>query len=172
LKTTLPDNRSRFPILLIEDSEPDAQIFETALKQASARAQIYWVATAAEGLEFLRRNGRFRDVGPAQLVVLDLHLGGENGFDALRQIKSDPELCRTPVVMLTSSTHQNDVDLAYSLGANAYFKKPMTLESYIEQVRVLVHHWLDLALLPSPVRSERGSLGIHRRSRIPEETGI
>jgi chemotaxis family two-component system response regulator Rcp1 len=168
----LPDNRSRFPILLIEDSEPDAQIFETALKQASARAQVYWVATAKEGLEFLRREGRFRDVGPAQLVVLDLHLGGENGFDALRQIKSDPELCRTPVVMLTSSTNQDDVDLAYSLGTNAYFKKPMTLEAYIEQVRVIVHHWLDLALLPSPVRSGRSSLGMRRTGRLAEDTGI
>ena len=141
-----------FQILLVDDSQTDAHIFETALKQASARASVYWVASGEEALQFLRQQGRFEGLASVQIVVLDLHLDSEDGLDVLREIKSDPDLSRKPVIVLTSSTWQDDIDLAYSLGANAYFRKPITLESYVEQLRVLAHHWLDLAQLPSSAR--------------------
>ena len=142
-------HRPQFQILLVDDSQTDAQIFEAALRQASARAQAYWVATGRECLDFLRQQGRFEDVGTVEIVVLDLHLGSEDGMDVLKEIKSDPDLCWKPVIMLSSSASQNDIDLAYSLGVNAYFRKPMTLDSYVEQLRVLIQHWFDLAQRPS-----------------------
>ncbi len=141
-----------FHILLVDDSQADADVFETALKQASARARVYWVATGEEALDFLRQRGRFAGVGPVQIVILDLHLPGQDGLTILRAIKSDPDLSRKPVIMLTSSTSQDEIDLAYSLGANAYFRKPMSLESYMEVVDILTQHWLDLAQLPSAGR--------------------
>ncbi len=147
----------RFEILLVEDNPADANIFETALRQASTRARAYWVATAAEAMDFLRQKGRFEGMPPVKIVILDAHLPGQDGFDILRQIKSDPDLNRKPVIMLTSSMLQDEIDLAYSLGANAYFRKPMTLESCVEQVRIIAQHWLDLAQLPDAGRSPRRS---------------
>jgi chemotaxis family two-component system response regulator Rcp1 len=141
-----------FEILLVDDNQSDAQIFEAALQEASARARVYWVATGQEALDFLRRRTRFEDVGSVRIVVLDLHLAAEDGVEVLREIKTDPDLNRTPVIMLTSSMSQDEIDLAYSLGANAYFRKPITLQSYVEILRTLAQHWLDLAHLPSAAR--------------------
>lgn len=160
--------RSRLPqfqILLVDDLKSDAQIFETALEEAGSRVNVYWVETGSEALDFLQRRGRFEDVGPVKMVVLDLHLDQEDGLSVLREIKASPDLNRMPVVMLSSSTDQAEIDLAYSLGANAYFRKPLSLASYIDLVQALTKHWLDLALLPSPGKSlEEGS----ERSRSHE----
>lgn len=136
-----------FQILLVEDSPADARAFQAALDEASTRAKLYWVATAAEAIEFLDRSGRFQDVQPVKLVILDLHLGEENGLNLLTRIRQN---YLVPVVFFTSSHDPKDVNRAYSNGANAYFTKPMSFEQYIEKARIIVQHWLDLAELPSP----------------------
>lgn len=86
------------PFQILDDNQSDAGIFEAALKQAAARARVYWVATGEEALDFLRQRGRFEGVGPVQIVVLDLHLPGQGGLTILRAIKSDPDLNRKPVI--------------------------------------------------------------------------
>lgn len=148
-----------FQILLVDDSAADARIFENAAKEASARVSIYWVATGQEALEFLTRTGRFAAAQPARLVILDLHLGADDGLVILRAIKSNPDMNRQPVLMLSASTSQAEIDLAYSLGANAYFRKPVSLDSYIELVRVIVRHWLDLAVAPSRINTRTSGSG-------------
>jgi CheY-like chemotaxis protein len=152
----------QYQILLVDDSRSDAQIFEAALKEASPRARVYWVETGKEALEFLRQRGRFQGVGSVRVVILDLHLQSEDGLSILRDIKSDPHLNRKPVVLFTSEVSQDEIDLAYSLGANAYFRKPITLESYIEHVRVLAQHWLDVVQLPSD----------HHRPHLNRDTAV
>jgi two-component system, chemotaxis family, response regulator Rcp1 len=145
-----------FDILLIDDSAADARIFQEALRQASTRARAYWVATGEEAIDFLAQQGRFVDVRPVRLVVLDINMPGQDGMETLRRIKSSPMLNRVPVVLFSSSRDREEIDLAYSLGANAYFSKPISLEHYIDKVRILVQHWLDLAELPSPIRARTG----------------
>jgi CheY-like chemotaxis protein len=139
----------QFQILLVDDLQSEAQIFGTALEEASVRARVYWVATGSEAMDFLNQRGRFEDVGTVKIVILDLHLEEEDGFSILREMKASPQLSRKPVIMLSSSTNQSEIDLAYSLGANAFFRKPVSLASYIDLVQVLSKHWLDLAQLPS-----------------------
>ncbi|HEX4807898.1 MAG TPA: response regulator [Bryobacteraceae bacterium] len=138
-----------FQILLVDDNPADAHIFEVALKDASTRVMLYWVASAREALDFLHQRGRFLDIGPTRIVVLDLNLPRIDGFGVLEQIKANPATRQTPVIIFTSSTAPEDVNKAYALGANAYFTKPMTLDSYVNKLRILVQHWLDLAELPS-----------------------
>jgi chemotaxis family two-component system response regulator Rcp1 len=142
---------ARFDILLIDDSPADAKIFQEALLEASARASAYWVASGEEALEFITQQGRFEGVGPVKLIVLDLNMPGMDGIEILRRMKMNPTISRLPVVLLSSSRSPEEVDLAYSLGANAYFSKPLSLENYIQKVKVMVQHWLDLAELPSPL---------------------
>ena len=144
----MPGN-PEFQILLVDDNAADAHIFENALQQAGTRARVWWVTNGQEALDFLRQRGRFEGVSPVKIVVLDLNLPGDDGFEILRRIKADPVLNRKPVILFTSAVSQAEVDLAYSLGANAYFRKPITLERYVEQVRIVAQYWLDLALLPS-----------------------
>ncbi len=151
-----------FDILLVDDSSVDAQIFETALKESSSRVRVYWVASGEEAMDFLFQRRRFEKIGSIKLVVLDIHLPGQDGFEILRQIKSDPNLNRTPVAMLTSVGSQDEIDLAYSLGVNAYFRKPATFQSYAELLRVMAQHWLDHVELPRP-QSRRSLLSREQR---------
>jgi CheY-like chemotaxis protein len=76
---------------------------------------------------------------------------GSTGFEVLKAIRADPKTRHLPVVVFSTSSAQKDVNMAYANGANAYFAKPMSLEMYISKVRIIIQHWLDLALLPSEV---------------------
>jgi CheY-like chemotaxis protein len=132
-----------FNILLIDDSEAEARLFESALLQVAPRVKLYWVATAKEGLEYLRRQGRFQGVGPVSIVVCDLNMPEMSGFDFAAQVKRDPELMPIPLIVYSGSQAQEDVYRAYSLGVNSYLVKPMTLETMLRQVELLVRYWLD-----------------------------
>ncbi len=151
----------RFDILLVDDSPADAKIFQESLSEASSRVRVYWVGTGQEALDFLNQRGRFIAVGPVKLVVLDLNMPGMDGMETLRRIKQNPFTSRVPVVLLSSTRSAEEVDLAYSLGGNAFFSKPLSLENYVQKAKILVQHWLDYAELPTPIqaRNERHGSG-------------
>ena len=146
---------SDYDILLVDDSPADAKIFQESLREASARASVYWVATGQEALDFLNQQGKFADAQPVKIVVLDLNMPGMDGVETLRRIKESTTVNRVPVVLLSSTRASDTVDLAYSLGANAFFSKPISLEQYVAKIRILVEHWLDFAELPSPTSPRR-----------------
>lgn len=140
----------QFDILLIDDHASDAKLFEHALAEASTRAKLYWVATAEEGLEFLRREGRFKGLGRPKLVVLDLNMPGMDGFDLLIEKRSNPALAMVPVVVFSNSRAPKDVLRCYQLGANSYIVKPMSLEGMVAKVGTIVRYWLDVVETVEP----------------------
>ena len=144
------NERGDFQILLIDDHASDAKLFEHAMEQSSSRANLFWVATAAEGLEFLRREGRFDGIGRPKLVVSDLNMPGIDGFAFLREVRQNPAVAAIPVVIFSSSRSPQDVLRCYELGANSFVMKPMSLESFVETIGVLVRYWLDMVELPDP----------------------
>jgi two-component system, chemotaxis family, response regulator Rcp1 len=139
-----------FQILLIDDHPSDAKLFEHAMRQSAMRANLYWVATAEEGLEFLKRQGRFAGVGRPKLVVSDLNMPGLDGFEFLTQARKNPALAAIPIVIFSSSRSPQDVLRCYQLGANSFISKPMSLESFVATIGTLVRYWLDIAQLPDP----------------------
>jgi len=139
-----------FHLLLIDDSPADAKLFETALREAGTRAKLYWVASAEEGIEYLRGEGRFAGLGGVSLVVCDLSLPGMDGFRFLTQIKKEPALSAIPIVILSSSRSPRDVRRCYELGANSYIVKPMSFETMVSTIGAMVRYWLDIASLPDP----------------------
>jgi CheY-like chemotaxis protein len=162
----------QFDILLVDDNAADAKIFQEALREASTRANAYWVGSGEEAIDFLSQQGRFLDVAPVKMVVLDLNMPGMDGIETLRRIKSSATMNRVPIVLFSSAKATDTVDLAYSLGANAFFSKPVSLDHYIAKIRILVEHWLDFAELPSPVRSLRPSTAesLAARQRMDNES--
>jgi CheY-like chemotaxis protein len=152
------NQEGRFDILLVDDSPADAKIFQESLMEVSARVRVYWVGTGEEALEFLHQQGRFRSIGPVKMVLLDLNMPGLDGIETLRCIKSNPALKRLPVIVFSSSRASQEVDKAYSLGANSFFSKPLSLESYVQKARILVQHWLDYAELPTPIGARATAL--------------
>jgi two-component system response regulator len=145
---------ANFNILLIDDSEAEAKLFESALHEVAPRLKLYWVATAKEGLEYLRQEGRFQGTGPVNIVVCDLNLPATNGFDFAAQMKKDAALTPIPLIVYSASQEPHDIYRAYSLGVNSYLVKAMTLDMVIQQLELLVKYWFDTVMLADGLHSD------------------
>jgi CheY-like chemotaxis protein len=131
-------------ILLVEDSEEDAELAMRALKKHKLTNNMHRVADGAEALEFLFGKGAYasrQGKAPPRVVLLDLKLPKVDGMEVLRALKADPVLRTVPVVMLTSSKENRDLDEAYGLGVNSYIVKPVGFEKFVQAVEQLGLYW-------------------------------
>jgi CheY-like chemotaxis protein len=106
------------------------------------------VEDGVEALAFLRREGKYADAEPQDLVLLDLNLPRKDGREVLAEMKSDPDLRRVPVIVLTTSSAEVDIRAAYDLHANCYITKPVDLDHFITVVRSIEDFWLATVKLP------------------------
>lgn len=136
-------------VLLVEDNPADARLTREALSEAKVVNQLSVVGDGVEALRFLRREGAYASVPRPDLIMLDLNLPRKNGREVLEEIKSDPELRRIPVMVLTTSKADEDLERAYSLHANCYIRKPVDLDEFLEVVRSIEHFWFTIVTLPS-----------------------
>ncbi len=144
-------------ILLVEDNDNDQFLMFRALRAKNISASdVVVVRDGAETLDYLHGSGRFagRDRGVLpSLILLDLKIPKFSGIEVLRCIRSDQRLRLVPVVVLTTSTEQEDVLAAYEGGCNSYVYKAVDFTKFVESVGVIVNYWLHLnALAPSPPR--------------------
>jgi two-component system, chemotaxis family, response regulator Rcp1 len=123
-------------ILLVEDSPSDARLIREALHETALDVQITVARDGVEALDYLLRSGKTSQ-GRPDLIVLDLNLPRKNGREVLAEIKSSSELKQIPVVVMTSSTAEEDVAGAYSLNANCYVVKPHELREYVRVIRAI-----------------------------------
>lgn len=130
-------------ILLVDDSPADVRLTIEALKEAKVRNQIHVAEDGESALEFLRTPGRRRP----DLIFLDLNLPGIDGREVLAEIKSDPELAVIPVVILTTSSAEEDVLKTYQLHANCYITKPVDLQQFIRVVQSIEDFWFSVVRL-------------------------
>lgn len=134
-------------ILLVEDNADDAELTMLALKQNRVRNPVQWVKDGAEALDYLLCRGAYAeraDPRPPVLVLLDLKLPKVDGLEVLRQMRADPRVRLTPVVILTSSSEEKDMVQGYGLGANSYVRKPVDFAQFHEATRQLALYWLVL----------------------------
>ncbi|SRR5258705_11359369 len=137
-------------ILIAEDSNNDLELTLAALKSHRVANQVDVVHDGAEALDYLYCRGQFADraAAPLALVLLDLKMPKVDGLEVLREIKSDPALRLTPVVMLTSSREEVDLLRSYEFGVNAYVVKPVAFGEFMEAVKQLGAFWALLNELP------------------------
>lgn len=136
-------------ILLVEDSPSDANLTIREFSKAKIANNLHWVEDGDTAMEYLRKQGEFTDVPRPDLILLDLNLPGMDGREVLEEVKSDPELKRIPVVILTTSNDEQDVLRSYNLNANCYVTKPIDIEQFINVVQLIKDFWLAAVLLPS-----------------------
>lgn len=143
------------PILLVEDNPKDLELTLAALEQCQLANSVETVRDGAEALDYLYRRGQFegRNSKDPAVVLLDLKLPKVDGLEVLEQIKGDPGLRHTPVVMLTSSREERDLVKSYSLGVNAFVVKPVGFEQFFEAIRDLGMFWAVLNE-PPPVAAQ------------------
>ncbi len=135
-------------ILLIEDNEADVCLAMEALKAAKVANCIHVVHDGVEALGYLRRQGAYATAPRPDLILLDLNLPRMNGRQVLVEVKSDPDLRNIPVVVLTSSSDEENVVKSYDLHANCYIVKPVGFDGLIEVVKSLDQFWLSVVCLP------------------------
>ncbi len=132
-------------ILLVEDSDDEAEIVIRTLKSKGVANEVHWVKDGADALDFIYAKGKYQGRDPRrlpQVVLLDLQLPKLDGLEVLRKIRGDARLKLLPVVMLTSSTQQEDIVRSYELGVNSYVAKPVKFEEFSKVVEHLGMYWL------------------------------
>lgn len=135
-------------ILLVEDNPGDARLAQEALRESKLRNNLYIVEDGIEAMKFLHQEEKYTKMPKPDLILLDLNLPRMDGREVLKSIKSDDNLKRIPVVILTMSSAEEDILKSYNLFANCYITKPIDLEQFIKVVRSIEDFWLTIVKLP------------------------
>ena len=135
-------------ILMVEDNPGDVRLTKEALKDAKVINNLHVADDGIEALNFLKRQGKYKDAIRPDLILLDLNLPKKDGREVLGEIKADPGLRQIPVVILTTSKAEEDILKTYDLHANCYITKPVDLEKFIEVISAIEDFWLSIVKLP------------------------
>ncbi|BBA87066.1 MULTISPECIES: response regulator [Mycobacterium] len=135
-------------ILLIEDDPGDELITREAFEHNKVNNRLHVAHDSEEGLDYLYQRGKYQQARRPDLILLDLNLPKYDGRQLLEKIKSDSELCRIPVVVLTTSSAEEDILRSYNLHANAYVTKPVDLDQFMTAVRQIDEFFLQVVRLP------------------------
>jgi two-component system, response regulator len=144
------DDMQQVQILLVEDSETDAEMTRRALKKIGLTNEILWLKDGQEALDYVFRQGAFehRAKHSPKLILLDLKMPRVDGIEVLQQIKKSEETRMIPVVMLTSSAEERDIVKSYELGVNSYLVKPVEFDQFVEEVSKVGCYWAILNKIP------------------------
>ena len=135
-------------ILLVEDNPADAELAVIGLRQGGRINNIHVAGDGEEAWDFLQRQGNHANAPRPDIVLLDLNLPGLSGSELLRQIKSHEELRSIPVIVLSTSDADQDVQLAYRAHANAYMVKPVDFKQFHSLLDGFNRYWLSMVCLP------------------------
>ena len=135
-------------ILLVEDNQGDIRLMREFLREINPTARLHVVTDGAEAMDFLQYQGRYVVAPRPNVILLDLNLPKLHGREVLARVKSNPHLQTIPVIVLTSSEEESDVESSYQLMANSYLRKPGNLEEWEQMVKSLNGFWFTRVKLP------------------------
>jgi CheY-like chemotaxis protein len=139
-------------ILLVEDQPADVRLTREVLKDGKVANDLHVAVDGEKALAFLRREGEHADAPEPDLIILDLNLPRLDGREVLAEIKGDPDLMKIPVIMLTTSSAEQDILRAYEHHVNAYVTKPIDLDEFVNVVRSIENFWLSIVRLPDGIQ--------------------
>jgi len=135
-------------ILLVEDDPGDELITREAFEHNKLQNRLHVAHDGEEGLDYLYQRGKFAGAPRPDLILLDLNLPKYDGRQLLEKVKSDPDLARIPIVVLTTSSAEEDILKSYKLHANAYVTKPVDLDQFMKAVRQIDEFFVQVVRLP------------------------
>lgn len=141
-----------FCILMADDDAEDCLLVREALRETGTGHELLTVSDGEELLDYLYGRGAYangRKAPRPDLILLDLKMPKKDGRDALREIKADGRFQSVPIVVLTTSTADDDVDYCYRIGASSYIPKPVTFQAWMDLMRTLDKYWFELVRLPA-----------------------
>ena len=134
-------------ILLVEDNEGDIVLTLDAFEESKIKTRISVVRNGADALDFMFKKGNFKEAERPDLVLLDINIPVYNGHDVLKKIKADDSLKTIPVIMLTTSSSQTDINKAYENYTNSYVTKPIDMGDFLKVILKIEEFWLQLSKL-------------------------
>lgn len=138
-------------ILIVEDSPEDFEATARVLRKSGLKNSIYHCWDGDEALDYLFRRGPYADPGVSPrpgIILLDLNMPGTDGREVLETVKTDKQLRQIPVVVLTTSGDERDINMSYDRGANSYIQKPVDLEGFVRAITMLKGYWFEISILP------------------------
>jgi len=142
------ENNEEIRILVIEDNPADIRIIQEVFKDFKIKTQLYISRDGIEALDFLNKNGKYKDMPCPDLILLNLSLPRKNGMELLKDIKKDTNLKEIPVIVLTTSNAEEDILNAYKLQANCFITQPIDFDEYKNVLESIEEFWLKTAKLP------------------------
>ncbi len=142
-------DRQPVHILLVEDNEDDALMTREAFEAANVISLVQVVKDGEEAMAYLRKEGKYKDAERPGLILLDISMPKKDGFEVLKEIKADPKLKDLPVVMLTTSSREEDIVKSYSNGACSYISKPVRFKNFNEVIKVFKLYWSLVSKIPA-----------------------
>lgn len=139
------------PLLVVEDSNEDFKMLQRLMKKMAVQNPIYRCTDGDEVFDFLQHKGNYQDSQPLSrpsAILLDLNLPGIDGRDVLARVKQDANLKEIPVIVFTTSSNPQDVELCYQKGANGYLVKPMDAQELRKLIQAFVDYWLQANTTP------------------------
>lgn len=149
VKLTVETRGRPAELLLVEDNYGDVVLAREAFRNAKISNNVVVASDGEKAMSLLRREGEHADRPLPDLILLDLNLPRMDGREVLQAIKSDPELRRIPVIVLTSSSADIDIHRSYDLNANGYIVKPVDFDQLKEIVSRLEAFWFSIVSLPT-----------------------
>lgn len=134
-------------ILLVEDNEGDILLTTEAFEESKIPIKLSIAKNGEDALNFIFQKGNYENAERPDLVLLDINLPIKNGHQVLKEIKSNDDKRNIPVIMLTTSDSQKDINLAYFNYVNSYITKPLDMEEFLEAIRKIEEFWLELVKL-------------------------
>ncbi len=138
-------------ILMVDDDRDDQKLVEKALRERGAKNPILFLTDGEELLDYLKHKGKFsnaEDFRKPSFILLDLNMPRMDGRKALLFLKADPELKKIPVLVLSTSSAEEDILRSYNLGANSFIVKPVDYQGLLAMAESLIKYWLELVELP------------------------
>lgn len=148
---------NRIVLVMVDDDEDDCLLVEAALHEANLKCDFFCVENGMEMMDYLNQRGRFENSGNAprpDIVLLDLNLPRMSGLQVLEVIKTDQRFRAIPVIILTTSREEEDIESCYDMGANTYIIKEASFAGLVSAIKVVREYWLETVTLPP-----KGELG-------------
>jgi CheY-like chemotaxis protein len=145
------------PILVVEDSPEDWLIMQRAFSKGNMNNTLIRVENGDDALDYLYHRGEYHDQTKAPrpgIILLDLNLPGTDGREVLAEVKSDPNLRSIPVVVLTTSKDERDIEACYNQGASSYIPKPVDMKGFLTAITKLEDYWFEIAVLPRGAKTD------------------
>ena len=136
-------------ILLVEDNEGDILLTQEAFEEAKLITRLSVVRDGKEAVDFLNKTEAFKGVQTPDMLLLDVNLPKKNGHEVLQFVKQNESLKHIPVIMFTTSSSENDINLSYKNHANCYITKPVDVTEFLTVITRIENFWISIVDLPT-----------------------